>query len=57
MFDATRLEIELRRAYALAYPWLHKVRPLPGSGLHDVCGLRYGSASANESTFIAQPGR
>jgi len=57
MFDATRLEIELRRAYALAYPWLHKVRPLPGSGLHDVCGLPYGSASANESTFIAQPGR
>ncbi len=57
MIDAGRLEAEMRRAYARAYPWLHKVRRLPDCGVHDVCGLRYGSASANESTFSVQPGQ
>ncbi|MEY3251620.1 MAG: hypothetical protein RL227_593 [Pseudomonadota bacterium] len=56
MIGAARIEAELRRAKALAYPWLHKVRRLPDCGVPDTCGLWHGSASANEVSFTPPRG-
>lgn len=52
MINLIDIEIAVRKAYALAYPWLFKVERLPGAGVPDVCGLWHGFDAVNEPCFV-----